>query len=528
MTAARFFLLTVGLLALAGLRLWSAEPPKEKADEPAEISYYRQVRPIFQQHCQGCHQPAKDQGGFVMTDHASLFKPGNSSKPTIVAGHPEKSFLFEQLTSQGGKPPAMPKGKDPLIDRELNLIRQWIAQGAKDDTPASTKIVVDMEHPPTYVLPPVITSLRFSPDGQLLAVSGYHEVLLHKADGSGLMARLVGLSDRIQSLAFSPNGKLLAVSAGDPCRFGEIQIWDVKRKKLKMSVSITYDTVYGVSWSPDGTKVAFGCADNTLRAIDPKTGKQVLYQGAHNDWVLDTVFSRDGDHLVSVSRDRSLKLTEVATQRFIDNVTSITPGALKGGLITVALRPLQDKKMVKSPPDPRDKLYDELAIGGSDGVPRIYKMHRETKRVIGDDANRVNEFEAMPGRIFAVRFNSDGNLLAAASSSDGQGEVRVYKVGFARPETRFVSLATLTPGPGKGLAALALYGGDLRPAGQMVSKFEGQKGPVYALAYRPDDKVVASAGFDGVVRLNDPLTGKLIKEFVPVPLPSSTVAAKPD
>ena len=28
-----------------------------------------------------------------------------------------------------------------------------------------------------------------------------------------------------------------------------------------------------------------------------------------------------------------MKLTEVATQRFIDNITSITPGALKGGLL---------------------------------------------------------------------------------------------------------------------------------------------------------------------------------------------------
>jgi WD40 repeat protein len=59
----------------------------------------------------------------------------------------------------------------------------------------------------------------------------------------------------------------------------------------------------------------------------------------------------------------------------------------------------------------------------------------------------------------------------------------------------------------------------------MVSKFEGQKGPVYALAYRPDDKVVACAGFDGVVRFNDPFTGKLIKEFVPVPLPAGSITA---
>ena len=55
----------------------------------------------------------------------------------------------------------------------------------------------------------------------------------------------------------------------------------------------------------------------------------MLFQGAHSDWVLDTVFSSDGSHLISVGRDMAAKLTEVATERFVDNITSITPGALK-------------------------------------------------------------------------------------------------------------------------------------------------------------------------------------------------------
>ena len=42
---------------------------------------------------------------------------------------------------------------------------------------------------------------------------------------------------------------------------------------------------------PNGKMVAFGCPDNTVRAIDAETGKQVLFSGAHNDWVLDTIFS---------------------------------------------------------------------------------------------------------------------------------------------------------------------------------------------------------------------------------------------
>ncbi len=143
-------------------------------------------------------------------------------------------------------------------------------------------------------------------------MAGYHEILLWNADGSKLVGRLIGLSERIQSLAFSPDGKLLAAAGGSPARFGEIQVWNVARRKLQLSVPVTYDTLYGMSWSPEGTRIAFGCGDNSVRAIDAHTGKQILFQGAHNDWVLGTVFSKDASYLISVSRDRSMKLIEVS------------------------------------------------------------------------------------------------------------------------------------------------------------------------------------------------------------------------
>lgn len=480
----RHHCLAWAFVLLASPVISAAEPA---AKEAGPISYYRQVRPLFQQHCQGCHQPAKAQGSYIMTGYADLLKAGEKEKPGIVPGQPEKSVVIEQIVGHDGKPPAMPKGKDPLLDRDVQLIRQWISQGAKDDTPKSAREVVDKDHPPTYSLPPVITALDYSPDGAILAVSGYHEVLLHRADGSEILGRLIGLSERVQALSFSPDGKFLAVAGGSPSRFGEVQVWEIASQKLKLSVAVTHDTLYGVAWSPDSSKLAFGCGDNTLRAIDVATGKQVLYQGAHNDWVLGTVFSQDGTYLVSVSRDRTMKLTEVATQRMIDNITSITPGALKGGLAAVALRPMVEKKMSKVPPDtPKEtpKPYDELLTGGADGVPRLYKMHREAKRVIGDDFNKVRDFEGLPGRIFAARFNADGKLFIVASSADGKGEVRVYQTDN----------------------------------GQRLSRNEGTYGPIYAVAFRPDGEQTAAAGFDGTVRLSDPKTGKLIKEFVPVPV----------
>jgi WD40 repeat protein/mono/diheme cytochrome c family protein len=472
-----------------------ARPAEPEKKESGEVSYYREVRRLFQQHCQGCHQPAKPLGGFVMTGHADLFKKGDQDKPGIVPGRPDQSFLVEQILAAPGKKPAMPKGKDPLPAADVELIKKWIAQGARDDTPPNAREVVDTAHPPAYLLPPVISAIDFSPDGKLLAVSGYHEVLLHRADGSGLVARLIGLSERIQSLAFSPDGTLLAVAGGSPARFGEVQIWDVAKRKLKLAVPVTFDTLYGVSWSHDGSKIAFGCTDNTLRAIDAATGKQVLFQGAHNDWVLGTVFSRDSSYLASISRDRSVKLTEVATQRFIDNITSITPGALKGGLMAMDRNPVKRDTKVKSKAvgtDMSEKWYDELLVAGADGVPRLYQMHRTSKRVIGDDANKLREYPAMTGRIHVLRFSPDGALFAAGSSLDGKGELRVSQTA----------------------------------GGQVVSRLEGEPGPVYTLAWRPDGKVLASAGFDGTVRFSDPATGKKIKEFIPVPLANTSVKAK--
>ncbi len=459
----------------------------EPATPVGPVSFYKDVRPLIQQHCQGCHQPAKAQGGYVMTDFASLFKVADSAKPGVTAGKPEASYLLDEIRAKDGKS-EMPKNGTPLKAEQYALIERWIKEGAKDDTPPSARTkAIDAEHPPVYQSAQVITSLAFSPDGKLLAVTGYHEVLLYTADGEKLEARLVGLSERVQSLAFSPDGKWLAVAGGDPGRFGEIQIWDVAKRKLKLSAPVTFDTVYGVSWAPDGSKVAFGCADNTVRAIDPITGKQVLQMGTHADWVLGTTFSRDGQHLASVSRDMTTKLTEVATERFIDNVTSITPGALKGGLMAIDTRPKVEKEKTKVPDDEggrfQEKPYDEVLTAGSDGVPRLYKMHREVKRVIGDDSNKIRQYEAVVGRVSAAKFNADGSKFAVVGSLDGKGEVAVYETSKDKK----------------------------------VAKCEGVTGPVYAVAWNKDGAAVASGGFDGKVWLHDPATGKLKKEFVVLP-----------
>jgi WD40 repeat protein len=281
----------------------------------------------------------------------------------------------------------------------------------------------------------------------------------------------------------------------------------VEKHKLLLSAAIGADTVYGVNWSPDGKIVSFGCPDNTVRAIDPETGKQVLQGSSHSDWVLDTVFTREGDKLVSVGRDMSAKLTEVASQRFIDNISSITPGALRGGLQTVARHPERD----------------EFLVGGADGVPQAYRIVRKVQRRIGDNALCIRKWPAMDGRIYAVAFAPDGKSFAAVSSLDGAGAVNFYNYDFntempddilaienkagrteeekRKEEEHFTSNV-------KVLASVPINAG------------------VYALSYQPDGKSVAAAGEDGKVRIIGVADGKVAREFVPVPIGAAPLAVQ--
>lgn len=438
----------------------------------APVSYWRDIRPIFQANCQGCHQPAKTEGEYVMTDFAKLLAGGESEEAAIIPGKPGESYLVEQITPVDGHA-EMPRGKKPLGEVEIELITRWIAQGADDDSPPSVRARYDMDHPPLYNVAPVITSLDFSDDGRVLAISGYHEVLLHRVDPSQdpparLMARLVGMSERIEAAVFSPDGQRLAVAGGSPGRLGELQVWDVPKRSLVLSALVSYDTCYGASWSPDGKLVSIGCPDNSVRVFAVASGKQVFSNASHNDWVLDTVFSKQGSHLVSVSRDGFMKLMEVGSERFLDNIIRRSPRALQSGLYTVDRHPLKN----------------HVIVGGADGTVSIFRMFREENGRRKDGDNIICKLKPMPGRVFDVKFSADGTQVVAASSHHGKGEVRVYNVCDAQP----------------------------------VASMRGFSGSIYAATINRTGRVVAAGGDDGTVSFHDAASGNLLGRFMPFPL----------
>ena len=230
--------------------------------------------------------------------------------------------------------------------------------------------------------------------------------------------------------------------------------------KLRRSVTLTGDTVFGASISPDASKIAVGCTDNTVRIVDAASGNPLFKIGNHENWVLGTVFGIDGKRIVSVGRDRAAKLTDATTGAFLENVN-----LLRGELAAIARHPSQDI----------------VVIGGEDRVPYIYVMDRPKNMKIADDTTLIRKLERQDGAIAALAWSQDGTRIA---------------VGGASPE-------------------VTIYDAD---SGKRVATCKGHSAGIYTVAFSPDGQTLATAGFDGQVRLYQVRTGELARAFIPVPI----------
>lgn len=428
-------------------------------DKEAPVSYHKQIVPILKRSCQGCHHPGDPNADLIVTSYAEL-KRGGMAGEAIIPGKPDESLIIELIS---GDPPAMPQNQEPLTTEEVALFKRWILEGAKDDTPEEAD-EMDGENYPIYTVPPVVSAMTYSPDGSMLAVSGVSEVLLYDTKNFEVKARLVGKARRIQSIVYANSGKILGISGGSPAQFGEVQLWDTATNKLTKAIRSTYDTIYGLSFSPDASRVAFGSSDKTVRVISIADEKELVKFDNHGDWVFGTVFSTDGSHFVSCSRDTALKLVEVDTGSFVDDVNSSNKGY--GEINAIARHP----------------NADQVLSVGEDRVPRLYRMFRQTRRDVGNtDFNLIRAYEPQSGSIQSVAFSADGSKFAVGSSA---GEARIYNVAN----------------------------------GKRLLSMQGDTVGVFALAFHPEGAQLATGGFDGKIRIFDANSGKQLNIFMSVPI----------
>ncbi len=214
----------------------------------------------------------------------------------------------------------MPK-EAPLAATEIDLIRPLDHPGSRRRHPGQRPPAVRRQSPAAST-----AALRSSPRSTSRPTAGCPAVAgastkssSTSADGSGLVARLVGLSERIESARFSPDGKRIAGHGGLPGRMGELQVWDLTEDMAAGTLEGRLALGSG-DVRHDLRRWRGRPMDSSWQSAAPtrRSGRSTATTGSRSSSTCPTTtgsstrsFSVDGSNLVSVGRDMTAKLYDV-------------------------------------------------------------------------------------------------------------------------------------------------------------------------------------------------------------------------
>lgn len=368
------------------------------------VSFSRHVAPILARRCVACHN-TRSPGGRLNLDSFAAMGKGGESGEAFTSGKSHDSLMLSMIRDG-----SMPKEADQLDAAEIDVLARWIDVGAPLDAGLSaTSDLFDVmpefaqpQPPEQYRTAIPVTAVAFSPDGEQLASSGYHEVLVWNAD-STLLRRISNLAERIHDIEYSNDGTRIAVASGTPGQLGELKLFSTADGKLIRTLVRSRDSIFAVAFSPDGTKIACAGADRSITVVNPETGEQLVRIEDHADWVMDVNWAPNGQRLVSASRDKTCKVFDATT----GNPVVTFPGHGEP-VYTAAF--LSDSNQVVS--------------GGADKRLKVWQS---------SDAKDLRTIGGFGGDVFRVRVQA-GDLLLTAS---GDGNVHQHKAADGAAVKKF-------------------------------------------------------------------------------------------
>jgi WD40 repeat protein len=417
--------------------------------------------------------------------------PGRSGSFAAASSQRRKPARTRDSDKSESEPPRTPAGKPVLViqNGHTDTVRSvaFSPDGSTLVSGSVDKTVKIWDVPNGRLIRTIdahsdnVNAVAYSPDGRLVASgSSDQSVKLWDPMTGTLVRKLDEADSEVLSLAFDPSGKLLAGGTAD----GDFDVWDVRTGELKASIE-TKAPVNCVAFNASGKIAATGSGDKTVKIWNAGSGELLRTLQGHSNTVSSVAFSPDGKLIASGSWDKTVKLWDAGSGGLVQTLQGHS-----GIVNSIAF-------------DPQGKT---LATGSADRAIKIWNVA---------GATLVRSLDQNPSAVSTLAFNPAGNRLA----SGGLKNINLWAVESGRVvyslEGHSSDIQSIAFSPdGKTLVA-----GSLKTlviwdvvAGRLVRVLDHST-DTSSVAYSPDGKMIASGGSQGLVKLWDPVGGKLIRSL---------------
>jgi WD40 repeat protein len=304
--------------------------------------------------------------------------------------------------------------------------------------------------------------------------------------------------------------------------------------------------INALAYAPDGTRLASGGRDHTVRVWDVRTGKQLFFFAEHQGQIRSLAYSADGKKLASNCGKGELIVWDLDSGKPVHRVHSpkervyglafspdgkVLAAGCTGGLIRLyEVAGWKERVPLKgqSPHVSPAAFFEggaKLLTVGSDRTLRVWEIA---------SGKEIRHFGGAPNAFSSMAISPDGKTVTGGFPA---GVLVVWDIATGKELRRihqgsiaFVGSVAYSP-DSRVLAAANMYMVRLwDPAtGEQLNTTKESKGQVTCLAFSPDGQVLAVAGDpDDYLRLHDVRTGKVVRRLKGVTDRWSALAFSPD